>query len=118
VTFGWTCKLFPLIGTKNTVLWTDAEKAWPAYARSGGSDQPLEVVARRGGFGIEEFVYFSRDLDFRVGEEFRWKVEPCQECKGTGEVVDSEEGGLVFKCGICWGAGAVLPEGAKARIKK
>jgi hypothetical protein len=102
-------KLFPLISTPpgKGVLWTDGEKAFETYFKHH-IDQTIHEIARRGGFGVEEFVYFFRGLYPGVGQG--WPVVPCVECNGSGEVVQSDEGGIIFKCGVCIGAGAVLPQ--------
>lgn len=112
--YGWTTRIFPLLSEPRGkgVLWKDAETAYLTYSARFGTDQSLERLAERGGFGVEEFVYLFHGLCPRIGGA--WPVETCGECKGTGEVVQSDEGGMTFKCGVCYGAGAVLPKGAKA----
>jgi len=47
---------FP-IQNDGTVPWSEAEKAYETYARFFGTDQSLERLAQRGGFGIAEFCW-------------------------------------------------------------
>jgi hypothetical protein len=49
-------KRFP-IQRAGTVPWEAAEKAYEEYAKRHGSDQSLECLAQRGGFGILEFCF-------------------------------------------------------------
>jgi len=86
-----------------------AAKAYVTYAKLYGDDQSLKRLAERGGFGPEEFASLVRGLrPSRVLTDY----QACANCAGSGEVVDHEEGGIVFKCGICYGAGVLcLPAG-------
>ena len=104
MTNGWTVRVFPIQGGKS-VLWTDAEIAYKHYAERFGTDQSLERLAQRGWFGDAEFAYLFRGLKMSYWDE--WPVDKCKECNASGEVVDSTEGGLVFKCGVCIGCGVV-----------
>jgi len=48
-------KRFPIIGcSKKTIPWSIAEKAYKEYVRKYGTDQSLERLAERGGFGEDE----------------------------------------------------------------
>lgn len=110
--YGWTTKIFPILppGSGKGVLWQDAEEAHKSYALAGGP-LGLEQLAERGGFPADEFAYFFRGLP--LPEERPLPVKRCPSCKGCGDVVMSDHGGLVMKCGVCIGAGVVLPEGAR-----
>ena len=119
--YGWTCRIFPLLpmGSGRGVLWDDAETAYKTYVEKwGGVGQTLERLAERGGFGVEEFVYFFNGLGYRDAEPFKWSVKTCHQCHGSGDVVNSEEGGLIMKCGVCCGAGSVLPDEAKIVVEQ
>ena len=101
-------EMFPIMGGKQ-VFWEDAEKAYKTYAAiAGGRNQPLKVVAERGGFCGAEFAYYFKGL-CPTGPD-KWPVKSCPNCGEAGEIVNSDEGGLVFKCGICMGAGVVVPD--------
>lgn len=100
-------KIFPLISNCREgmgVLWEDAKKAFDTYHRCFPGHCDMEIMAARGGFGIEEFVYFYHGLAGPL--EVEWPTDICMECKGSGEVV---EDGLTQKCRKCLGAGALLP---------
>lgn len=49
-----------------SVPWHIAELAYSVYVRHGGSDQPLEQLAERGGFGASEMDMFLPDWRERV----------------------------------------------------
>lgn len=91
-----------------SVLWEDAQKAYQTYAKAFPG-QTLEDIAAGGGFGVEEFVYFYHGF---VGPEAEdgWPTDVCVTCKGLGEVVLSEHGGMPDLCGKCLGVGALLPK--------
>ena len=97
-------KCFPITGGKS-VLWSDAETAYKVYSGFFGSGQSLKRLAERGGFHPDEFAYLWRGINPLHGKG----AKPCPECHGTGEVIQSDEGGIWFKCGVCIGAGTVLP---------
>jgi hypothetical protein len=107
-------KLFPLHPGKG-VLRVDAERAYQTYVRNFGEQQTLDRVGERGGFGVAEFVYYFHGLCPRGPE--KWPTKPCPSCHGSGEVMDSEEGGIIVKCGICFGAGEVLPAHDKTEAR-
>lgn len=90
------------------VLWEDAQKAYQTYSKAFPG-QTLEDIFAGGGFGVEEFVYFYHGL---VGPETEsgWPTDVCPTCKGLGEVVLSEDGGMPDLCGKCLGVGALLPK--------
>lgn len=91
-------------------MWEDAEKAYIAYSQiGGGGSQSLKRVAERGGFSSGEFAYYFKGL---VPETFgkKWPTKKCDNCTGSGEVVLHEDGGLLAKCGICMGAGVIVPD--------
>jgi hypothetical protein len=48
-------KPFPIQRWKS-IPWSAAEKAYETYARLFGTDQSLERLAERGGFGLQEFA--------------------------------------------------------------
>ncbi len=101
-------KLFPIMGGK-AVLWEDAEKAYLTYVSiAGGRGQSLKRLGERGGFGDAEFAYYFQGLCPRGPN--KWPVVTCPSCNGAGEIIDHEEGGLLCICGVCMGAGMVLPD--------
>lgn len=59
-------KRFPILGGL-TISWPAAERAYKEYVRQCGSDQSLERLAERGGFGVFEFVYFYSGIDIVGG---------------------------------------------------
>jgi hypothetical protein len=99
-------KLFPIQGGKG-VLWEDAEKAYKTYNRKWPG-QTLKRIAERGGFSVAEFVYYYHGII--PGGNEKWEVGDCPNCRGAGEIIDSEEGGIIFKCGKCLGCGSLLPK--------
>lgn len=106
-------EMFPITGNPitggNQVFWKDAETAYKTYVSiGGGSGQSLKRVAKRGGFSRSEFAYYFKGL-CPTGPN-KWPVKSCPNCGESGEIVDSEEGGIVFKCGVCMGAGVVVPD--------
>lgn len=101
-------KMFPIMGGRS-VFWEDAEKAYLTYVGiAHGRGQSLKRVGERGGFGASEFAYYFQGLAPTGPGE--WPTKSCQNCSGSGEVVNSEEGGLVEKCGLCMGAGLLVPD--------
>ena len=55
---------FPIqVGTgynTGSISWVDAEKIYAVYADLYGTEQSLERLAERGGFGIEEVFYICQ----------------------------------------------------------
>lgn len=104
-------RTFPLISNCRAgmvVLWEDAEKAFASWSKVNLL-QTIESLALQGGFGVEEFVYFYHGfVGPKDGEG--WPTDVCQECKGRGEVILSDDGGVPAICGKCLGAGALLPK--------
>jgi hypothetical protein len=49
-------RLFPIQDIDAGIPWSEAEKAYEAYAKFFGRDQSLERISERGGFGLEEFA--------------------------------------------------------------
>ena len=49
----------------STVPWSEAEIAYQTYSTLFGSEQSLETLAARGGFGIKEFQVLRSGHDFR-----------------------------------------------------
>lgn len=96
-------EFFPIISNCRVgmaVLWEDAEKAFLTYSKQFPEDT-IEALAAKGGFGVEEFVYFYHG--FMGPIEGAWPTEVCQECRGSGEIES-------WKCSVCRGAGALLPK--------
>lgn len=90
-----------------SVLFEDALKAYETYAKAFPG-QKIEDLFAGGGFGVEEFVYFYHGL---VGPETEgWPTDVCVTCKGQGEVIRSDDGGMPDLCGKCLGVGALLPK--------
>lgn len=52
-------KPFPIQG-HDPITWEAAEVAYRTYVKHGGSGQSLEMLARRGGFGLCEFACFHQ----------------------------------------------------------
>lgn len=105
-------RFFPIIpnGSRGMcVLWQDAEKAYQTFNKAFPG-QKLEDIAAGGGFTVAEFVYFSHGLVGPDMVEGGWPTDVCLECKGLGEVVLSEHGGMLDLCGKCLGVGALLPK--------
>ena len=99
-------KMFPIQGGKQ-VWWADAETAYETYVKKYGKDQSLKRIAERGGFSPAEFAYYFRgDMGPVLSD---WPVDTCRNCRGSGEIVNSEEGGIVMICGECMGAGVLVP---------
>ncbi len=74
------------------IPWSVAEKAWSVYSRHGGRGQPLEEVARRGGFYASEMDLFYPTWREEASEitELRGQVETlrargvgCTHCRKT-----------------------------------
>jgi hypothetical protein len=104
-------RTFPLISKCRAgmmVLWEDAEKAFATYSKAFPG-QTMGDLAAQGGFGVEEFVYFYHGFIGPENEE-GWPTDVCLECKGRGEVILSDDGGIPAICGKCLGAGALLPK--------
>jgi hypothetical protein len=104
-------RFFPIISNCRKgmcVLWEDAQKAFQTYAKAFPG-QTIEDIFAGGGFGVEEFVYFYHGF---TGPETGdgWPTDICMTCKGQGEVVLSEHGGMPDLCGKCLGVGALLPK--------
>ncbi|SRR5579871_584708 len=101
-------KCFPIVGGKS-VLRNDAEKAHETYSALFGTEQSLDRLGERGGFHPDEFALLVKGINpLHTGDAW---VDKCDECKGAGEVIDSEEGGIWFKCGRCLGCGLVVYHG-------
>lgn len=88
------------------VIWEDAVHAYRTYAYFFEPLHTLEDLAQRGGFSREEFVYFFHSYV----PTSEWPLKDCPPCHSTGEVILSDEGGIMAICGICLGAGKVLPD--------
>jgi hypothetical protein len=56
-----TDRRFPIQGGL-TVSWAAAERAYKHYSKHFGTDQSLERLAERGGFGVIEFVHLYYDI--------------------------------------------------------
>lgn len=63
-------RMFP-IQHASPIEWSLAERAYATYAESYGTDQSLERLAQRGGFGLQEFACLF------AGHEPRAKHEEC-----------------------------------------
>lgn len=104
-------RYFPIISNLRRgmcVLFEDAEKAFETYTKSYPG-QTMEDIFARGGFGVEEFVYYYHGLsgpETGVG----WSTDVCPTCKGLGDVILSEHSGMLDFCWKCLGVGALLPK--------
>ncbi len=49
---------FPIHSSNVTIPWSVAEQAYLGYIKKYGSGQTLEMLAERGGFGVEEMDEF------------------------------------------------------------
>ncbi len=49
---------FPIHSSNVTIPWSVAEQAFLGYEKKYGKGQSLKVIAKRGGFGVEEMDEF------------------------------------------------------------
>lgn len=72
-------KMFPIQarrgGRLGYISWDMAEKAYEVYSFLYGTDQSLERLAERGGFGLTELCYLLEGeyLDKAKKRGFKWK---------------------------------------------
>jgi hypothetical protein len=97
--------VFTPFGDKE-VVWEDAERAYRTYTYFFEPEHSIQELHDRGGFSREEFVYFYHGYV----PHSEWPIKECQQCHGSGEVILSEDGGIPAICGVCLGAGWVLPD--------